>query len=449
MEALTGEQLQQLDALERDTFRYFWDLADPVTGLIPDSTKQGAPSSIAATGFGLACLPVAVERGWVSRGDAAARARKTLLTFGSRAGDDADAIGRRGFFYHFLDMRTARRHRRCEVSTIDTTFLIAGGLTTATYLDGDAAAEREVRELADRLYRAADWRWAMAGGDAVGHGWRPETGFLPYHWRGYNEALLLYVLALGSPTHPVPDAAYEAWLRTYRWTKLYGTEFLYGASLFMHQLSHVWIDFRGIRDAFMRAKKIDYFENSRRATRVQQRYAIRNPRGFDGYGEFVWGISASDGPGPTVKRIGGRNRRFWDYRARGVPWGPDDGTLTPWAVVASLPFEPALVAHTLEEFDRRYPEMRSELGYRCSFNPTFPAQSAAKGRSGRESKGWISSGYYGLDQGPVVLMIENFRSGLIWELVRSCPYVIRGLERARFRGGWLDAAVPVSAPERP
>jgi hypothetical protein len=322
-------------------------------------------------------------------------------------------------------------------------------LTAAAYFDGTAAEERETRDLAEGLYRAADWRWAMAGGNAVGHGWRPETGFLRYHWRGFNEALLLYVLALGSPTHPVPDAAYDEWLRTYRWTKLYGTEFLYGPSLFMHQLSHVWIDFRGIRDDFMRAKGIDYFENSRRAVRVQQRYAIRNPRDFEGYGEFVWGISASDGPGPAVRRIGGRTRRFWDYRARGVPWGPDDGTLTPWSVVASLPFEPALVARSLEEIDRRYPGMRSDLGYRCSFNPTFPADTVGDGRAGRSSDGWISSGYYGLDQGPVVLMIENFRSGLIWELARKIPCVVRGLERAGFREGWLDGTVPVSAPGRP
>lgn len=438
METLTGDQLRHLDALERDTFRYFWDLADPGNGLVPDSTKQGAPSSIAATGFGLTCLPVAVERGWVSRRDAAGRARATLRTFRHGPGGARDAIGHRGFFYHFLDMKTARRHRRCEVSTIDTTFLLAGGLTAAAYFDRDDEVESEVRELAEGLYREADWRWAMGGDDAVGHGWRPETGFLRYHWRGYSEALLLYVMALGSPTHPVPEAAYAAWVRTYRWKKLYGVEFLFGASLFMHQLSHVWIDFRGIRDAFMRTREIDYFENSRRATLVQQRYAIRNPRGFEGYGEFAWGISASDGPGPAVKRIGGRERRFWDYRARGIPWGPDDGTLAPWAVVASLPFAPALVARTLEQIDARYPDMRSELGYRCSFNPTFPPEPGAEGSRSRESGGWISSGYYGLDQGPVVLMIENFRSGMVWELMRGCRHITRGLERAGFRGGWLE-----------
>lgn len=446
MGPLTEARLRNLDELERNTFRYFWDLSNPANGLVPDSTKKNAPSSITATGFGLACLPVAAERGWISREDAAARARTTLRTFWYGPGEnELSAIGHRGFFYHFLDMESGRRARRCELSTIDTTFLVAAGLTAGLYFDGDGEVESEIRELADLLYRRADWRWALAGNEAVCHGWRPETGFLPYHWRGYNEALLLYALALGSPTYPIPASSYGAWTETYRWKKLYGIEFLFGASLFIHQLSHMWIDFRGIQDAFMREKGIDYFENSRRATIVQQQYAIRNPRGFDGYGEFVWGISASDGPGPVIRTIAGKERRFWDYRARGVPWGPDDGTLTPWAVVASLPFETGLVARTIDEIDRRYPEMSSEFGYKFSFNPTFsPEGPDAKGS---DSKGWIASGYYGLDQGPVVLMIENFRTGMIWELMRRCPYLVQGLERAGFRGGWLrGCADPLSEP---
>jgi hypothetical protein len=265
----------------------------------------------------------------------------------------------------------------------------------------------------------------------VSHGWTPEKGFLKYRWEGYSEALLLYALALGSPTYPIPAASYNAWAETYKWMKMYGQEFLFAGPLFIHQMSHVWIDFRGIQDEFMRGKGSDYFENSRRATLVQQGYAIRNPRGFEGYGEFVWGISASDGPGPAVKRVGGKKLRFWGYWKRGVPWG-DDGTLTPWAVVASLPFEPRLVAETLDEIDRRYPEMSSEMGYKCSFNPTF---SDSKSRS----KGWISLGHYGIDQGPVVLMIENYRSELIWRLMRGCPYLEHGLRRAGFRGGWLNS----------
>jgi hypothetical protein len=429
--APTREQREGLAQLERDTFAYFWDLTNPENGLVPDSTRTGAPSSIAATGMALACYAVAAERGWIPRRDAAERVRTTLRTFWYGPGaNDLDAIGHRGFFYHFLDMRSGRRAWRSELSTIDTTFLLAGALTSAIYFEHDDEVEGEIRELADALYRRADWTWALAGGPTVSHGWKPETGFLKYRWEGYNEALLLYALAAGSPTHPIPASSYRAAIESYRWKKLYDLEFLYAGPLFIHQLSHLWIDFRGAQDAFMRERGIDYFENSRRATLVQQRYAIRNPRGFEGYGEFVWGVSASDGPGPAVRSIRGREHRFWDYNHRGVPWGPDDGTLTPWAVVASMPFEPALVVRTLEEIDHRYPQMRSEFGYKCSFNPTFP------GNGG--SKGWVSVGYYGIEQGPIVLAIENFRTGLLWNLMRGCTYLTDGLRRIGFRGGWLD-----------
>ena len=428
---LTRDQLARLRDLQRKTFRYFWDMANPDNGLVPDSSKIDAPSSIAAVGMGLGSYAVAAERGWVARGDAAERVRTTLRTFWHGPGDhELAAIGHKGFFYHFLDMESGRRAQQSELSTIDTAILLAGALTAGRYFDGDDEVEGEIRELADALYRRTDWRWALNGGAAVCHGWKPESGFLRYRWQGYNEALLLYALALGSPTYPIPAASYRAWTETYQWKTIYDQELLYAGPLFVHQLPHTWIDFRGIQDAPMRERGIDYFENSRRATLVQQRYAIRNPRGFEGYGEFVWGISASDGPGPAVRTIKGRRRRFWDYRGRGVPWGPDDGTLSPWAVVASLPFTPRLVIRTLEEIDERHPEMLSELGYKCSFNPTFP---------GEGSRGWISQGYYGLDQGPVVLMIENHFSGMIWDLMRGCPYIVEGLRRADFRGGWLES----------
>ncbi|HCX30008.1 MAG TPA: hypothetical protein DHU55_09615, partial [Blastocatellia bacterium] len=249
-----------------------------------------------------------------------------------------------------------------------------------------------------------------------------------YRWQGYNEALILYVLGLASPTHPLPEKSYPAWTKTYKWKKLYGHEFLYAGPLFIHQLPQMWIDFRGIQDEYMRHKAIDYFENSRRATYIQQQYAIRNPRGFKGYGEYIWGLTASDGPGPASKKIEGKLRRFYDYKGRAVPNGPDDGTLAPWAVVASLPFAPELVLPSLQYFDETVPEMTSKYGFKCSFNPTF---------SGASGKEWISKGYYGLDQGPIVLMIENYRSGFLWRLMRRCPYIIDGLRRAGFSGGWL------------
>ncbi|MGH8519416.1 MAG: glucoamylase family protein, partial [Panacagrimonas sp.] len=210
---------------------------------------------------------------------------------------------------------------------------------------------------------------------------------------------------------------------------------LHGAPLFMHQLSHLWIDFRGIQDAFMRERAIDYFENSRRATYVNQQYAIRNPKNFRDYGQHAWGITASNGPGPATRRIRGVTRRFLGYTARGVPHGPDDGTLAPWAVAASLPFAPEIVLPTLAHCSRQYPHMANEYGLVCSFNPTFPGR-------GSGYSGWISKDHFALDQGPVILMIENYRSGLIWRLMRSCPYVVAGLRRAGFTGSWLRSPRP-------
>jgi hypothetical protein len=307
----------QLQTLQRDTFRYFWDETNSENGLIPDNTSAGdIPASIAGVGFALASYPVAVERSMVSRARALERTLTTLRFFWEAPqGPMPDATGHRGFFYHFLDVTTGRRAWRCELSTIDTTILIAGALAAAAYFDRAADDEREVRSLADSLYRRVDWRWAQNGGATVSHGWKPETGFLRYRWEGYNEALILYVLGLGSPTHALPGRSYRAWTSTYRWKKVYGHELLYGAPLFMHQLSHVWIDFRGIQDAFMRRQAIDYFENSRRATYVNQQYAIRNPKGFRGYGRHAWGLTASNGPGPKTLRVGGVARRFLGYIA--------------------------------------------------------------------------------------------------------------------------------------
>lgn len=194
-----------------------------------------------------------------------------------------------------------RRAWACELSTVDTAFLLAGALTAAAYFDADTDLENEVRTLADALYRRADWCWALNGGLTSTHGWSPESGFIEYRWEGYDEALLLYILALGSPTYELPESSYSAWADTYRWESRYGYEYVYAAPLFTHQLSHCWIDFLDIQDAYMREKGIDYFENSRRATHVQQQYAIDNPLNFIGYSRFCWGVTASDGPGPVIR----------------------------------------------------------------------------------------------------------------------------------------------------
>jgi len=421
---------EDLAHLERDTFKYFADEVNPENGLVRDSTRRGSPSSIAAVGFALTAYPIAVERKYLARTEAVKRTLTTLRFFHDAPhGKQRDATGYKGFYYHFLDMETGRRANKCEISTIDTTYLLAGALAAACYFNSDTKAERELRELADALYKRADWHWAQNGALTVSHGWRPERGFIRYRWTGYSEALILYILGLASPTFPLPAESYKAWTRTYKWKKLYGHEFVYAGPMFIHHLSHMWIDFRGIQDDYMRGKAMDYFENSRRAIYAQQAYAMRNPKKFAGYGRFSWGITASDGPGPAERRVNGRRVRFFDYKARSIPYGPDDGTLAPWAVAASLPFAPEIVLPSLFLLNEDYPEITSEYGFKCSYNPTFTSE----GRNG-----WISKGYYGLDQGPIIMMIENYRTEFIWRLMRRCPFIVTGLRRAGFSGGWLN-----------
>lgn len=421
-----------LEALQREALGYFLRAANPNNGLIADSSREGSPCSIAATGLGLAAYVVGAERGFLPRRDAAARTLTALRFFrGSPQGEEPDATGYRGFYYHFLDMKTGRRTWACELSMIDTAILITGVLTSGTYFSAAADDEREIRELAGFLYQRIDWPWAAADGPALRMGWKPGAGFLSYGWEGYSEAMLLYILGLGSPTHPLPAESYGAWCRAYQWENLYDIDFLFAAPLFIHQLSQVWIDLRGLQDAFMREKRSDYFENSRRATAVQQQYALRNPMWFKGYSENCWGITAGLGPGFSKQRAeGGIERQFYGYVARGAPFGPDDGTLAPWAVVASLPFAPEIVLAALQHFRDAYPETLSKDGLLTSFNPTFDTGDGAQ-------RGWLSPEHYGLDQGPVVLMIENYRSALLWRLMRECPAIVAGLRRAEFRGGWL------------
>lgn len=423
----------ELGELQRETFGYFLHETNPANGLVIDKTAPNWPSSIAATGLALACYPVSIERGFISRAAAVERTLATLRFFwNSPHGPEPNATGFHGFYYHFLDMQSGRRAWQCELSTVDSAFLLAGALIAAVYFDVATTDEQEIRTLADALYRRADWKWAQDGGATVTHGWKPESGFLKYRWEGYDEALLLYILGLGSPTHPLPEESYAAWASTYQWEHCYGQDYLYAGPLFTHQLSHVWIDFRGIQDAFMRDKGIDYFENSRRATYVQQQYAIDNPLKFKDYGPYCWGITASEGPGPDSRKINGVDRQFFDYLARGVPYGPDDGTLAPWALVASLPFAPEIVLPALHHciHQAKMTEFNS-YGFKASFNPSHP------GNSGNPYGWWVSPWHYGLNQGPIVLMIENYRSGLLWQLMRRCPYITSGLRRAGFDGGWL------------
>jgi len=429
-----GTDSEMLDHLRSETFKFFRHEVNPRNGLIVDKTQPESPSSLAAVGMGLSAYIVALERDLLSRAEAIGRTL-TLLRFfhSSHQGPEPDATGYKGFYYHFLDMQSGRRALQCELSTIDTAILIAGVLTVASYFTEKNEEESEIRELAETLYRRVDWKWALSDGTTICHGWKPESGFLPFRWdTGYSEALILYVLALGSPTFPVDSQGYREWTSTFEWKKLHDIEYLYAGPLFIHQMSHLWLDFRGIHDDFNRKTGIDYFENSRRATHVQRQYGIDNPLGFSHYHEYGWGLTASDGPGPAVLQVSGIRRVFYDYTARGAPFGPDDGTISPWAVVASLPFAPEIVIdtvrHAIERLDLKG---HSPYGFDASFNPTYPVTS-------RNQHGWVSPWIFGLNQGPIILMIENFQSELIWKNIRKCPHIVKGLRRAGFRDGWLN-----------
>ncbi len=398
-----------LDRLQRAAFDYFLRNVNPDNGLVADRSRDGSPASIAVVGFALASYPLGVERGWLSRADAVTRTLATLRFFSnSSQSADPDATGFNGFYYHFLDMTTGRRVWQCELSPIDTALLVAGMLTASAYFGEDSQDEREIRHLAQVLYCRIDWRWAQNERAPVSQGWKPECGFLHYGWEGYNEATVLYVLAMGSPTYPVTADSFLAWTLTYQWENLYGYDVLYAGPLFVHQFSHAFIDFRDIRDRFMREKRSDYFQNSVQAILVQREYARRNPLELEGYGERCWGLSAGDGPS--------------GYSARAVPYGPDDGTIAPSATLAALPFTPDLALSAIRHMRERYPNIAPDFALPSGFNPT---------------RAWVSEGHFGLDQGLVALMIENDRSELIWNLMRRCPHIERGLRRAGFRGGWL------------
>jgi len=432
MKKLSDERDQLLSALQADAFNYFVHEVNPDNGLVVDCTKPGWPSSIAAVGMALSAYPVGVERGFITREEAIQRTLRKLHFFAdSEQSTSPNATGYKGFYYHFLDMHTGRRAWECELSTVDSTFLFAGMLLAAAYFDRDSENENEIRRLADELYRRADWNWTLSDGLIVRHGWRPETGFLSYGWSGYNEALLAYVLGLGSPTFPLPVESYRAYTSNYEWKAVYDYEYLHAGPLFAHQFSHIWIDFRGIQDAFMREHDSDYFENSRRATCVQQEYARRNPAGFKGYSDVCWGLTACEGPGPAELDLEANKRVFFDYVARGVPDGPDDGTLAPWAVVASLPFSPQTVLPTLSHFNQLELGVDHPYGLEATFNPTFPDERGLK-------CGWLSPWHFGISQGPIVLMIENHSTDLVWEFMKKSPYIADGLRRAGFQGGWLD-----------
>jgi hypothetical protein len=422
-----------LDSLSSRTFHYFWDLANPDNGLIPDRWPTPSFSSIAATGFGLSSCLIGVERGYITREQAAGRVLTTLRFFQRAPKGNAvsGVTGNHGFFYHFIDMKTGLRFQQVELSTIDTGLLMAGVLSCQTYFDRNDGVEDSIRAVADKLYRDVEWDWAMNGRETMSMGWHPEKGFLDASWRGYNEGMILYVLAIASPTHSIPASSWNAWTSTYQWANYQGEEHVNFGPLFGHQYSQMYIDFRGIQDSFMRDKGIDYFENSRRATLANRRYCISNPGGYSAYSETVWGLTACDGPGN--QNNSNPNVFFGGYNARGAAqyYTQDDGTIAPTAAAGSIPFAPEVCIPALKNMATHYQDsIYGRYGFFDAFNASIPNKNG--------SRGWFDKDYIGLDQGPIIIQIENYRTEFIWKLMKRNRYIVDGLKKSGFKGGWLE-----------
>jgi hypothetical protein len=432
--------------IERRTFQFFWDTTNEINGLTPDRYPSRPFASIASTGFALTAYPIGIENGWVSRTQAVDRTLTALqflrdVPMGPQREGKA---GYKGFYYHFLDMDTGKRWGNwVELSSVDTTWLMMGVLFAQSYYDHDDPREKQIRDIAEQLYRRVDWKWMQPRPPLVTMGWHPESGYIDKDWTGYNEAMMLYVLALGSPTHPVSSDAWDVWTRTYgeSWGVFQGQQYLSFAPQFGHHYSQVWVDFRDIQDNWMREQGFDYFLNSRRATLAQRQYAIANPMKWKGYGENVWGLTASDGPQNTQQMYRGEMRTFRGYSARGAGLTDafDDGTIAPTAAIASLPFAPEVVIPATEEMHDRYGDfLYSSYGFLDAFNPSFDFDIPLKRGRIVPDQGWVATDYVGIDQGPILAMIANYRNEFVWNVMKRNPHIRRGLERAGFTGGWLS-----------
>jgi hypothetical protein len=439
------DSAELLADLEQRSFRFFWDTADPATGLAPDRWPTPSFASVAAVGFALTAYPVGVARGWITREQARARVLATLRFFRNapQGPEPTGNTGYKGFFYHFLDMKTGARFETVELSTIDTALLIAGALFCGAWFDGADAGEAEIRRLADEIYARVDWRWAQVRPPSIGHGWCPECGHLGNDYKGYNEAMLLYLLALGSPTYAVDASAWDAWTSTYdsAWGSDNGQTYLRYPVLFTHQFTHCWVDFRGIQDAYMRGRGIDYAENTRRATYAQRAYASANPEGWAGYGTEMWGLTACDGPVDVQREYGGKMRRFISYSGRGIGGGLqnyDDGTIAPYAAGSSMPFTPEISIAALGAMRERFGgAIYGSYGF-FAFNRsyTFTDLKLTHGRV-VPGFGWVDGDYLGIEVGPLLAMLANHRGELVWQAMRGNAHLKRGLQRAGFTGGWL------------
>ncbi len=399
---LAPKDEQVLEEIERAAFRFFWEQADSQTGLVKDSSGPDGEdsikvSSIAATGFGLTALCIADRKGLAPAADLKRRTLNTLTFLLEHAPHE------HGFFYHFLDMRSGARAWKSELSSIDTALLFMGVLTCRQHF-GDG----EIIRLADKLYQRVDWRWMLAGGKTLSHGWTPEGGFLKPRWDEYSEAMMLYLLAMGSPTYAIPAECWRALRRP--WVEFYGFRYISTrAPIFVHQYSHAWIDFRNRRDEYA-----DYFENSVRATRAHKLFCLSLRKRFPSYSKQLWGITASDSP---------KGYAVWG----GPPaMGPIDGSVVPAAAAGSLPFTPQeslrVMHHMRDRFDRK---IWKRYGFVDAFNPL---------------SGWVSGKAIGINTGITLLMVENLRTGFVWHTFMKNPEIGRAMSAAEFRPATSSAS---------
>ena len=384
-----------LEDLVRTGFLYFWEAADPNTGLVKDRALADGQrdtreiGSIAATGFGLTALCIGAERRYRRKTEIEQRVLRTLEYLWEQLPHE------RGFYYHFVNVATGVREWKCELSSIDTGLLMCGVLTCGQYWSNPA-----IRRLAKNIYERVDWHWMLNGGECLSHGWKPEAGFLKNRWDAYCEHMLLYLLAIGSPTHAIPASSWHAWRRPV--FEYEGMRFIsVNAPLFVHQYSHAWFDFAGKRDRYT-----DYFENSVLATKAHKRFCMNLKPRFAEFSEDLWGITASDSAR--------------GYRAWGGPPEQDklDGTIVPCAAAGSIPFLPKDTLHTLTKMRERFGgKVWKRYGFIDAFNPHTH---------------WFNPDVIGIDVGITALMAENQRSGFVWKTFMRSPDMQRAMRKAGF-----------------
>lgn len=386
---LSDDDQQLLNKIEEDTIQYFIRLSDKVTGLTRDSSRSGSPASVAATGFSVAAIAIGQDRGWIAKDQAYAQIEKTLRTLLFKADHE------KGFFYHFLDPREAERVWNSEASSIDTAIAVAGALVAGQYFPGT-----DVETMAKEIYERIEWPWMLNGTSLMCMGWKPESGFLPHYWDSYNELLILLALAIGSPTHPIPAQAWQAWDRfedTYNGKTIV---YSHSGSLFTYQYPHAFIDFRNLDD-----RGINYFENSKRAAAANREYSLSFDSEYQSYEADSWGLSASVGPG-GYKAYGGKPGQ-----------GLHDGTIAPYAAIASINFTPEESVKAVRRFYDMYGrELYGGYGFKAAFN---------------WDKHWWAQEYLGIDQGITVLMLENFlNDGAVWKKFMALAAIQRWIEKS-------------------